>query len=118
MNGVSPGMLVGIQVLLAGLATALALGLLGKTLGIPAAIGAALATGDMVAIAWAMFLGRSSRLGPKAAVVVLGIKFPVLIGLVYVCIGPLALNPVGFMMGFSSLVMTLVVAGLLAGRKQ
>jgi hypothetical protein len=100
--------------LIAASVTCLAFAIWGAQRGMAAAVGAGLSLVNWFALRWLvarMFEGQSNR---AALGVLLMAKIGVLIGVVYVLIGRLQLDPVGLAFGLGVLFVGPVVAGLLA----
>ncbi|GEM_PF-4293383 len=105
-----------VQALLVVSATVGALVLSGWELALAVLVAGLVATGDLALLAYivkALFDGKQrNRL---AIGVILGLKFPVLLGAVYLMLNVGALDPLGAILGFSTLVVAVLYASVAFG---
>jgi hypothetical protein len=101
-------------VLVAGaVATSATLVLGGRAMGVAAAVGATLAAANWLAIRWIVSRVLSGDARTRAALLsLLGAKMGLLGAVVYLCLGPLGLDPAGLGAGLSALVAGIVLGGL------
>jgi len=102
---------------LAAVAIAVSAAIAGVEGSIGALAGAGLAILDLglLAAAAAMLTRRTGTAGVASLGILLALKFPVLGGVLYLLVVPLAIEPVGLALGFSVLPVALVI-GVLTGR--
>lgn len=112
-----------IQAILALLVTAASWLVSGSALGLSVLVSSLLAIADLALLAWIVRKLFDGQKRHRVAIsILLGLKFPALIGAVYLMLNVWGLSALGAILGFSTLVVAVlyasVVYGLQAGKEQ